>query len=103
MTAAVSGFRSSEMDGDFLPSEVEGRSQGHGRRVNIFGPGQSAAAETRSSSTGRVDGDIRLCLSTSVDKPHGAQKGRQEMRKKWKSYAPLRVQSASDAHVRQQV
>ena len=41
--------------------------------AEIFGPGQSAAAETKSDNEGRVGGDTKLCLGTAVDKSHGAK------------------------------
>ena len=38
-------------------------------------PSHSAAAETNGSNKGRVGGHARPCLSTPVDKPHGAKNG----------------------------
>ena len=67
----------------------------YGTRAQIFGPGQGAAAETKSSNMGGVSGDTRLCLSTPVDKPHGAKNGggKQAM----EELCTSRVQSASHA------
>ena len=54
MTAA--GSRISEIEGDFLQCEVGVRPKGYGRRSKILWPSQGAAAETKSSNTGRVGG-----------------------------------------------
>ena len=64
---AAAGSRNSETQGDLSVSEV-----GAPQKRYLT---QGTTVDKKSSNTGRVGGDKRLCLCTPTEKPHGAKNG----------------------------